>query len=141
MSRKSMPVKNWMTEKVIVAEKDSKFTTVRDFFLTHNIHHLPVVDGRKVIGIISSQDILKAYNEVSKEHVSVADAVMDSQWPVEKLMTANPTVVGPDDELTAAVTFMRQNKFKAVPVCENENIVGILTNNDVVKYAKLMLED
>ena len=52
------PVSTIMTKDVIfVAERD-RLSTVRDIFNENRIHHLPVVRGGKVVGIISKEDLL-----------------------------------------------------------------------------------
>ena len=141
MTKVKMPVANWMTEKVIVATTEHSFTQVKEVFLKHRMHHLPVVDGDELVGIISSYDLLKAYDQQATENVSVADAIMDSLYPVSKIMTSNPDFIGSDEELELAIDKMRSGGFQALPVVNNKRVVGILTNNDVIKYAKIMLTD
>lgn len=51
---------------------------------------------------------------------------------VKELMTANPTVVKPDDTASQAATLMKQEDCGALPVVANGKLVGIITDRDIV---------
>jgi CBS domain-containing protein len=51
---------------------------------------------------------------------------------VKELMTSNPTVVKPDDNVAQAATLMKQEDCGALPVVSNGKLVGIITDRDIV---------
>ena len=51
---------------------------------------------------------------------------------VKDLMTPNPTVVKPDDNVAQAATLMKQEDCGALPVVANGKLVGIITDRDIV---------
>lgn len=53
-------VKDVMTTKVITAEEDTPISDIVELFTDHNINRVPVVRRRKVIGIVTRNDVLKA---------------------------------------------------------------------------------
>ena len=140
MTKVIVPVKNWMTDRVIVAETDHSFSQLKQVFLKYKMHHIPVVEGNKVVGIISSYDMLNAYDKVVQTGSPVSDDMLDGEYQITDIMTPNPRTIGPDDDLLSAIDMMHEGHFQAIPVVDNGSIVGILTNNDLVRYAKVVLE-
>ena len=125
-----------MTKKVVVGNLDKhRFTQVRELFLKHNIHHLPVIEnGGKLIGIISSHDVLKAYHKISLKTKVLDDKVLDHHIKLKDIMTENPKTVQTTDTISNAVKIFSEKKFHALPVVNGENMLsGIITTNDLIK--------
>lgn len=132
---KDTPVKKFMTKKVVVANTENKFSQVRQLFSKFSIHHLPVTaKGDKVIGIISSQDVLNVYQKFSQEGKNLDDASLDKEVNAGKLMTKNPDTIGPETSIFEVAKMFAHNKYHALPVVENGVIRGIITSNDLIKY-------
>ena len=49
-----------MSSKVVTVEMDDSLEVIRDIFRKVKFHHLIVVDGKKIVGIITDRDLLKA---------------------------------------------------------------------------------
>jgi len=133
---KQAPVSKIMTPKVIVANLNNQFTQVRDLFTKFSIHHLPVVDGEKVIGIISTHDVIAAYEKVAKKSQALTDDFLNEEIPIEKLMTKNPETVSPEETIQKVVEKFYRTKYSALPVVENGKIKGIVTTNDLTRALK-----
>jgi CBS domain-containing protein len=87
--------------------------------------HLPVVDGDRVIGILSERDVL-AYR---------ARADLDADWwraPVGDAMTAPAQTAGPDDSLTEVAARLAAAKIGAMPIVERGRLLGLVTVTDVL---------
>jgi len=127
-----MKVSKYMTQKLITATPDM---SVKQAFLTmrtHRVRHLPVVDGDRLVGIISDRDLRRprwaesiddwtAYYQVTDE-ITVAD-----------VMTKNPEVVHTYDKILKAVSVFREQRYGALPVLDkDENLVGILSAQDLL---------
>jgi CBS domain-containing protein len=54
------PVKEWMTKDPVTVDADTDTEEAAAIMATHGFRHLPVVDGEKVIGVISLRDVLSA---------------------------------------------------------------------------------
>ena len=65
-------VSDWMSTKVITIDINDMISKVEQLFDTHNIHHLIVMEGGKLAGIISTDDLLKAYQ---KSEGMIADGI------------------------------------------------------------------
>ena len=49
-------------------------------------------------------------------------------------MTSQPFTLSPEDDLAEAVRFISQHRFHALPIVKDGDLVGILTNNDIMDF-------
>ncbi|MCF8253378.1 MAG: CBS domain-containing protein [Bacteroidia bacterium] len=130
-------VSDFMSEDVVVAGLHNKLSEVMKFFVTHKIHHLPVTDKDELVGMVSVTDVVAAFFlELNKgENINISD--LDKKYPVNELMTPDPVSVNPDTKLNEALTILREGAFQALPVVENNKVVGIITNKNLISvFAK-----
>ena len=83
-----------------------------------------ILDGERLIGILSERDVLRAVAAGGAESAPVA------AW-----MTANPETIEPDDSLDQAAVLMIHGGFRHLPVVDNGRAVGILSIRDLVRVA------
>lgn len=130
---KMMRIEQVMTDKVTVANLHNKFSQVMDFFQLFKIHHLPVMDGDAIIGIISVHDVLHFMHERLLKGDSITTAQLDSDFSIANIMTPNPVTISPDATLLEALELFDEGKFRALPVAEDGKIRGIITYKDLVR--------
>ncbi|MEN0005336.1 MAG: CBS domain-containing protein [Bacteroidota bacterium] len=128
-----------MTTEVITVTPKDTMTKVQQIFQDNAIHHLPVVDGLKIVGILSHTDYLKLLHGFTlfKTHQSEAynDAIMRSLL-VEEVMTKQVATLRPTDTVMMAASFIRENLFHALPIVkDNGTLIGIVTSNDLLNFA------
>jgi len=122
-----------MTEDPVYAEPTNSFSQARDLFMKFNLHHLPIIDSGKLIGIISSNDITRAYVDAGKTLESSNDDLMNSKYPLTAIMTKDPVHVSPSTSLDQTIMIFKKNYFQALPVTELGKLKGIITLRDIVK--------
>ncbi len=83
-----------------------------------------ILDGERLIGILSERDVLRAVAAGGAESAPVA------AW-----MTANPETIEPDDSLDQAAVLMIHGGFRHLPVVDGGRAVGILSIRDLVRVA------
>lgn len=128
-----------MTQDVIFVQPKDSMEQVCSIFKAHNIHHIPVTEDQKVVGIISKGDVQKLEhhftlfnNERSKE----INAALMRSLLVEEVMTKQVAKISPDDTLELAAGLFKENLFHALPVVDIEDrLVGIVTTYDMLTYA------
>lgn len=137
---KNTPVSAIMTREVIVADLETKFTSIQTLFTSYPVYHLPVVENDILIGIISIKDSLNVYSQKANSLASATDEEINSKFKVEDIMTKKPTTVSQDTTIGEAVEILANAKFRSLPVTdENGKIVGILSNKDFIKVFNLWL--
>lgn len=137
---KNVSVREIMTSKVITVSPNDTMDKVQDIFRRNNIHHIPVVEKGKVVGIISNSDYLRLLHGFtlfrSEKSEAYNDAILRSLLAGE-VMTRQVAVLNPDDSLDLAAGYFRENLFHALPIVDpdKDELVGIITTYDLLTYA------
>jgi CBS domain-containing protein len=127
-----------MTQTVICLQPRDTMDKVDQIFKTRNIHHIPVVEDQKVVGMISKSDyhqILHGFT-LFKAPVSKTynEAVLRSLL-VREVMTQQVITLHPEDGLETAADHFRKNLFHAIPIVDAEGkIMGILSTYDLISF-------
>lgn len=134
--QQNTPVSTIMTPEVIVANPDNKFSQVKRLFLEYTLHHLPIVeaDTEKLIGIISTHDLMKFFSIRLNDLESVDTEYLDANCQIEDLMTKNPLTVEPSTPIRDVAEIFSYKHFHALPVLEDSKIRGMVTTRDLVRY-------
>jgi CBS domain-containing protein len=107
-------------------------------FETQGFHHVPVVDGHKLVGLVSYTDYLRVIRELYSEQSS-KEASLNSV-KVSQMMTTELICLAPLDTVEDAMRVFNANKFHAVPVVEGDNrLVGIVSTFDLIKMLEKVL--
>jgi predicted transcriptional regulator len=116
-------VDGFMSKFVITAEKAAPLYEVRDLFSRHGFHHLPVVENNSYVGMISSNDLLVIDSgEYDKKIVS---DIMSQE--IKSLIVGSSI-------RDAAEMFCKYNINALVVLDSNNEIQGIITSRDLVKF-------
>jgi acetoin utilization protein AcuB len=122
-----------MKKDLITITKDERMTTARKILKEKNIRHLPVVDGKKLIGLVTNMDIRKAEaSPATSLEIRELHYLLD-KLTVGEIMTRNVITISPDISVEEAATLLHDNKIGCLPVVEDGNLVGMLTENDVMQ--------
>lgn len=123
------PISHVMTTNVKTVQISQKMSEVLRILSENQIHHVPVVDGRKLVGIISTTDIIRL-----SITVSTADG-----WSIERVMNRNLVTIEIHDTVRKAAQLMSDGIFHSLPVVNKDgHLVGIITSTDLIRYlAKL----
>ncbi|MFT5168055.1 MAG: CBS-domain-containing membrane protein [Saprospiraceae bacterium] len=120
------PISSIMSKNLITITPDSTIRDAFDLLRAKKIHHLPVVEGSKLVGILTTQDIFK--QETNPEDYA--------KIKVTDLMTTKIAAMAPNDKIGSLVLVLVENLFHAVPIIDAErNAIGIVTTLDVMKYS------
>lgn len=130
MNRNS-PIKEIMTTDLITARGEDSVNRIRQIFEANNFHHLPVIeDGNSLIGIISREDI----NRVVQLLAFDAKKAKHGPMRAKDIMSQSPMMLDPDDTIGLAADVFMTNKFHALPVIEDDSLIGIVTTHDLLSY-------
>ncbi len=128
------PISHIMSKNVLSVNQTDSLRDVAKIFRTENVHHVPVIHGHEIVGIISSSDFNRLTFGSLYEHQEGADnAILDS-LKIEQVMTAKPTVVNVHDPIRDVAEIFAEANFHALPVTDDNELKGIVTTKDLIKY-------
>ncbi|WP_299623059.1 CBS domain-containing protein [uncultured Tenacibaculum sp.] len=133
--KKRTPVSKIMSTNLVTLSSIDDLTTAEELFKTHEIRHIPVVQGEEIIGMLSHTDLLRvSYAETVQEYETEVDIVLNSIFTIEQVMTKNVVTVNASDTIKEVAEVLSTREFHALPVIENNVLVGIVTTTDLIKY-------
>ena len=123
-----------MTKKVITLNINQDLSEACRLFLRNKIRHLPVVKGRRMVGILSYNDVLRiSFGEIYDDK-SFIDQTVYKMLTIEQIMTKNPIKVRPYYSVHRVAKILMKNKFHALPVTEKHHLVGMVSTTDLLRY-------
>jgi acetoin utilization protein AcuB len=126
-----MDVAIFMTKDPLTVTKQSSIYHARKMMEEHNIRRLPVLDGDRLVGIVSKSDIMEAGPPDSSNYSIHELNNFFSQIPVSEIMTKHPLTVTPDTPIEVAAKLMRKYKIASLPVMDCGKVVGMITESDL----------
>jgi len=149
-------VKDYMKRKVITVKPTDSIFKVAETLSKHHISGTPVVNKRKVVGIITETDIVKFMKlDLSKTHTELMTephalsvvilALIKDQLGVKKhleetakikvkdFMTREVISIPPDENILEAAALLDKHHIDRVPVIKKGKLVGIVARCDLVK--------
>ena len=128
-----MLVRKKMHKDLFTITKDERMTVAKKILKEKNIRHLPVVDGKKLVGLVTNMDIRKAEaSPATSLEIRELHYLLD-KLTVGEIMTRNVITISPDISVEEAAILLHDNKVGCLPVVEDGNLVGIITENDVME--------
>ena len=121
-------VKDIMTEDVITTTSDIDVVYAFEKLMKYRISSLPVVEGDKLIGIITATDV--GHNLILDKY--------ELGTSVEEIMITSVVTVSPEDTLENAIKIMKEGVSSSgilnqLPVVEEGKLVGIISDGDIIQ--------
>jgi acetoin utilization protein AcuB len=129
-----MKVKRRMQREIYTVQKDDPIESAQTLMSAHNIRHLPVLDGSRLVGMLSERDIraMLIPHSPGGGRQGRASFYLPADVLVEDAMTRDPIAVAPGSEIEDAARILVDNKIGGLPVVENGTVVGIITETDIL---------
>lgn len=133
--KKRTPVSKIMTTEIITLNTGDSLETAETLFKKHNIRHIPVVSGSKIIGMLSYTDLLRiSFADAVGEDEDEVDSVVYNMFTIEQVMTKNLVKVNSESTIKEVAEILSKREFHAIPVVDDGTIVGIITTTDLINY-------
>jgi acetoin utilization protein AcuB len=107
---------------------------VIEMMKTEGCRQFPVLDKGRLVGIISDRDVRLVINSPMVLHGRWQDEELLDKVLVDSCMTANPMSVTPETPAYRAAKMLSLYKFGALPVIDDDDLVGIITVTDFLDY-------
>jgi acetoin utilization protein AcuB len=112
-----MLVRNRMSKRLVTADPQLSLAESRKLLSKNRIRHLPVVEAKRLVGIVSDRDLLSA---------------PATARTIGEVMTPKPITIAPDVPVDEAARVLRAHKIDALPVIDNKQLLGIVTSTDIL---------
>jgi CBS domain-containing protein len=133
--KKRSPISTIMTKDVITLNNNDNLETAELLFKKNNIRHIPVVSGKEIIGMLSYTDLLRiSFADAIDEDEQEVDTVVYNMFTIEQVMAKNLVSVDSNTTIKEVAEILAKKEFHALPVLENDKLVGIVTTTDLINY-------
>jgi len=127
-------VSQLMSEKVITALSKTTIFEAERTMTTQGFRRLPIISDGKVIGIITTMDIIRFFGSGSVfKYLQSGTIIQVLNTPALEIATKNVSTITPDADVGQAAKMMREKNIGALPVVEKEKLLGIITERDFFK--------
>ncbi|WP_026727269.1 CBS domain-containing protein [Flavobacterium denitrificans] len=132
--KKREPISHIMTKAVVTANEKDDLKTVVEKLKKNTIRHIPIVKGKEVVGIISRTDVNRLTFGALFEGQEGADEAILDMLNISQIMTSKPRTVPSDMIIKDLAEIFAKEDFHALPVVDHDELKGIVTTTDVIKY-------
>lgn len=124
MSKSIPTIQRYMTTAPLSVAPEATLEHAISLMKGNDIRHLPVVDGERLVGIITERDLALA------ESLSGVDPKTEA---VRSAMTSKVLTVAPESPLDQVASEMAAGKYGSVIVLQNHKVVGVVTTVDICR--------
>ncbi len=122
-----------MTPEVFTVNPEENLLEVKNLFDQHAIHHLPVVEEDQLVGMVSKSDLLYFLKgNPSDDFDGVLNQVRLKHAKVNRVMTKGLAKLSSKESILTALKVFKENLFHAIPIVDDEKLVGILSTQDII---------
>lgn len=131
-----------MSTNLIKLNATDTLAKAEQLFRENKIRHIPVMDGNKIIGMLSYTDLLRiSFAETLDEEDQMIDVTVYEVFSIEQVMAKNLVCIRPDTLIKEAAEILATREFHALPVVESDLLVGIVTTTDLIRYLLNCIEE
>ena len=128
-----------MTDRLVTTGRDATLAELEALFARHDFNAFPVLEGKRLVGIVTKFDFLKAFIFTTGQMVPHYDALMSRS--VGEVMTTAVVDVRPDAPLTRVLALMVDLKARSFPVVDASGaLVGIISREDIMRALKASVQ-
>lgn len=121
-----------MTRNLITATPDTSILKVKNILKEYNIDQIPVVEGRKLVGIITDKDIRdNSASPASTLSIHELNYLL-SEMKVREIMTKKLYTVSPGTTIEEATKLINEKRVNSLPVVVGDELFGIITTCDLL---------
>lgn len=128
----SMNVREIMVGKPVTIEPNATIVETAKLMQENKIGSVIVVENRRVLGVVTERDLVRRVLAGNRDPRTTL---------IHEVMSAPVSSISPDEDIVNAAHIMRQRGIRRIVVMDEEELVGILTTNDLVRNMKRHIEE
>jgi acetoin utilization protein AcuB len=133
-----MKVSQLMSRKLITVRPEDSVETAVALLRQRGVRHLLVLQDHELVGIVSDRDLKRALDprKTRKKKVMNLGGLYFLLEPifVHEIMTRKVVTIGPSLSAQEAAAIMVAKRFGALPVVRQGELIGIVTETDLLRY-------
>ena len=133
--KRNDPIKNLMSAAPQSIQRGQRLSKARQILGSNSFHHLPVLEGKKVVGILSSNDMLRLSYDFDAIDERSLDAILDHQYSIDQVMQSDVVSIPIESNVRDAAEILAKGEIHSVVVTNDQNeLEGIVTSTDMIRY-------
>lgn len=135
--KKNEPISKILTKDVETVHVGMAVSDVRKLFAHKGFHHVPVVSGEKLVGMITASDVLGITVEGVGADDRSMDAYLDHRFTIEELMTRELRTLPVKSTIADAAELLSEGDYHAIPVVNDAGgLEGLVTSTDLIRFLR-----
>jgi CBS domain-containing protein len=131
------PITSIMTAAVVSIDLDQPLSDAYHALQGAPYHHIPVLDGDRPVGMISSTDVLKLVYDVDGASDKMLTSMLDHQFTIDDAMTSELTTLTESATVHDAAEILSDSRRHSILVLDVDgSLAGIVTTTDLVRYLR-----
>lgn len=131
----NIKIKEIMTSEVMSVHDSEKLSAVARIFRENPIHHVPVLKGKKPVGIISTQDIFKLIFDFDSTDTRMLDTLLDHTYSIKDVMTDKLVIFEEESTLKDAAKILSDSSLHSILIVDKKgDLTGIVTTTDLIRF-------
>lgn len=124
-----------MSRDLVTVHHGDPISKVRQIIRDQGVHHVPVVSGDQLVGLISYSDILRvSFGDAFNADERAVDATLDHTMTIEQLMARDVATLTEQSTIREAAELLAHGRFHSLPVVNGRKLVGMVTSSDLIRY-------
>ncbi len=124
-----------ITRKVFTVDMDDSFKTIRNIFKHAEFHHILVEDGRRLVGVISDRDLLRALSPFLGTLSEQERDIIALNKKAHQIMSRKLITIDVETSIEKASDLLLENNISCLPVISPQGgVEGIVTWKDILKF-------
>ncbi len=133
--KRNESIKTIMSSAVETVNLSNKVSDVRKLMSEKGIHHLPVTNGDKLVGVLSATDMMALNFSAYGADQRTVDVALDHEFSIQQVMKTDVVTLPETGTVRDAARVLQEGKFHSLPVVDgNHRLVGIVTSTDLIRY-------
>jgi CBS domain-containing membrane protein len=128
-----MKVRDIMTAEVVSVARNDELRLADDIMQDRKIRHLPVVEEGRLVGMLTQRDLYQASMSSALGFGEKARKEFLKTVPVKEVMTDEVLTIEADADIKQAARTMLDHKVGCLPVVEKGQLVGIISETDLLR--------
>jgi len=132
---RNTPITTIMSTNLITLNLKDDLLTAEKLFKKHKIRHIPIVEDKKLLGILSYTDLLRiSFVDAIFDDEPVVESEVYNMFTLEQVMVKKLVTITPETTIRGVAKILAKKEFHALPIVKDHELVGIVSSTDLINY-------